>query len=116
MTFKPPVLGEFHPATDNKALLVQAGTALGMVCDYIQLNPVRAGLVPVGRMGDWRWSSYRWLRAKAERPAWLRPETALTEAGGLADGPAGWAAYDRYLAWQAADGPAGKGPAYASLS
>ena len=99
-----------------KALLVQAGTALGMVCDYLQLNPVRAGLASVGRLGDWRWSSYRWLRAKAERPAWLRPETALTEAGGLADGPAGWAAYDRYLAWQAADGPAGKGPAYASLS
>ncbi len=95
---------------------MQAGTALSMVCDYIQLNPVRAGLAPVGRLGDWRRSSYRWLRAKAERPAWLRPETALAEAGRLADGPAGWAAYDRYLAWQAADGPAGKGPAYASLS
>jgi len=99
-----------------KALPVQAGTALGMVCDYIHLNPVRARLASVGRLADWRWSSYRWLRAKEDRPAWLRPATALTEAGGLADGPAGWAAYDRYLAWQAADGPAGKGPAYASLS
>ena len=37
-----------------KALLVQAGTALGMVCDYIHLNPVRAGLASVGRMSDWR--------------------------------------------------------------
>jgi len=71
---------------------VEAGAALGTVCDYIHLNPVRAGLATVDRMGDWCWSSYRWLRAKAERPAWLRPETALTEAGGLVDGPTGWAA------------------------
>jgi hypothetical protein len=28
----------------------------------------------------------------------------------------GWAAYARYLAWQAAEGPAGKTKAYASLS
>ncbi len=28
----------------------------------------------------------------------------------------GWAAYDRFLAWQVADGPAGKGQAYVSLS
>ena len=99
-----------------KALVVQAGPPLGMLCDYLHLNPVRASIVPVERLGEWRWSSYRWLRAKADRPAWLHAETALTEAGGLVDGPAGWAAYDRFLAWQAEDGPAGKGPAYVSLS
>jgi len=99
-----------------KALVVEAGEALGQVCHYIHLNPVRAGLVPVARLGEWRWSSYRWLRARAERPAWLHVETALTQAGGLADGRDGWTAYDRYLAWQAEDGPAGKGQAYASMS
>jgi hypothetical protein len=99
-----------------KALVVQAGAPLGMLCDYIHLNPVRAGIVPVARLGEWRWSSYRWLSAKADRPRWLRVETALTEAGGLEDGKAGWAAYDRYLAWQAEDGPVGKGSAYVSLS
>jgi REP element-mobilizing transposase RayT len=63
-----------------KALVVQAGAPLGMLCDYIHLNPVRAGIVPVARLGEWRWSSYRWLSAKADRPRWLRVETALTEA------------------------------------
>ena len=77
---------------------------------------MRAGLVPVARLGKWRWSSYRWLRAKAGRPAWLQVETALTEAGNLADEREGWTAYDRYLAWQAEDGPVGKGEAYVSMS
>ena len=99
-----------------KALVVEAGSPLGMVCDYIHLNPVRAGIVPVESLAEWRWSSYRWLRAKGDRPAWLRAETALTAAGAVEDGPAGWAAYDRFLAWQAEEGPAGKGPAYVSLS
>ena len=36
--------------------------------------------------------------------------------GGLEDSAAGWAAYDRYLAWQAEDGPVGKGRAYVSMS
>jgi REP element-mobilizing transposase RayT len=99
-----------------KALVVERGAPLGMVCDYIHLNPVRAGIVPLGSLAEWRWSSYRWLRAKGERPAWLHAATALTAAGGLADDPAGWAAYDRFLAWQAEEGPAGNGPAYVSLS
>lgn len=99
-----------------KALVVESGTALGMLCHYIHLNPVRAGVVPVSTLGDWRWSSYRWLRAKTGRPGWLRMETALAEAGGLADEPAGWNAYEEYLAWQATEGPAGKGRAYASMS
>ncbi len=99
-----------------KALIVEPGPALGMLCHYLHLNPVRAGIVPVARLGEWRWSSYRWIKAKAQRPAWLRVETALCDAGELGDQPEGWAAYDRYLKWQAEDGPAGKGPAYVSMS
>lgn len=99
-----------------KALIVEPGPALGMLCHYLHLNPVRAGIVPVARLGEWRWSSYRWIKAKAQRPAWLRVETALWDAGELGDQPEGWAAYDRYLKWQAEDGPAGKGPAYVSMS
>ena len=70
----------------------------------------------MNRLGEWRWSSYRWLRAKANRPAWLRVTTALAEAGGLEDNAAGWGAYDRYLAWQTEDGPVGKGRTYVSMS
>lgn len=98
-----------------KALLVEPGAALGQVCDYIHLNPVRAGVVPVARLGEYRASSY-WHLGQAKRPGWLRMETALAEAGGLADTPAGRAAYAGHLAWQAAEGPAGKNAAYASLS
>src|SRR5450432_2308299 len=41
-----------------KALLVEAGGALGQVCHSIHLNPVRAGLVPVERLQAYRHSSY----------------------------------------------------------
>jgi hypothetical protein len=41
---------------------------------------------------------------------------ALRAAGELPDAAAGWKRYLEYLAWQAAEGPAGKNRAYASLS
>jgi len=40
----------------------------------------------------------------------------LLEAGGLTDTPAGRAAHAKYLAWQAAEGPAGKNAAYVAMS
>jgi putative transposase len=99
-----------------KALLVEEGEPLGMVCHYLHLNPVRAGVLPVIRLGEYRYSSYWYLRQPKVRPAGLRLETALTEAGGLADTTAGWNSYADYLAWQAAEGPAGKSKAYVSMS
>jgi putative transposase len=99
-----------------KALLVEEGPALGQVCDYIHLNPVRAGVVSVERLGEYRHSSYWFLRRPRVRPGFLHPETALTQAGGLADELRGWQAYEQYLDWQAAQGPAGKSRAYVSLS
>jgi REP element-mobilizing transposase RayT len=99
-----------------KALLVEEGEALGMLCHYIHLNPVRAGLVPVSRLAEYRHSSLWYLAQGKRRPGFLRCGTALAEAGGLADTPAGWRAYADYLAWQAAEGPAGKSKAYVSMS
>jgi REP element-mobilizing transposase RayT len=99
-----------------KALLVEEGEALGMLCHYIHLNPVRAGIIPVERLGEYRHSSHWYLSRPKLRPGLLQCGTALTEAGGLADTPAGWRAYDEYLAWQAAEGPAGKSKAYVSMS
>lgn len=99
-----------------KSLLVEEGEALGQLCDYIQLNPVRAGIVPVERLGEYRYSSYWYLQRPKGRPDCLRVETALEEAGGLADTPAGRRSYGKYLAWQSAEGPAGRNEAYASLS
>jgi len=99
-----------------KALLVEDGGPLGQVCDYIHLNPVRAGVVPVERLGEFRHSSFWYLAQPRLRPEFLRCETALAEAGGLADTPQGRRSYGEYLTWQAAEGPAGKNRTYVNLS
>jgi len=99
-----------------KALLVEEGAALGQVCHYIHLNPVRAGVVPAERLGEYRHGSFWYLGRPKARPAFLDLQTALSEAGGLADTPAGWRCYGDYLAWQAQTGPAGRNAAYACLS
>jgi len=99
-----------------KALLVDEDSSLGPLCDYIHLNPVRAGVATVAGLRDVSHSSYWHLWRTEGRPAFLRVETALKEAGGLADTAPGRAAYAAYLEWQAAEGPAGKNEAYANLS
>ena len=66
-----------------KALIVDgSGTGyLKTVCDYVHLNPVRAGLLaPEQPLQDYRWSSYPlYLRAGTSRPAWLRVDRLLGE-------------------------------------
>ncbi len=99
-----------------KGLLVEEGSPLAQVCHYIHLNPVRAGLVTPAALGSYRYSSYWYLTRPKRRPAFLQPGSALREAGDLLDTPAGWKAYADFLAWQAAEGPAGKSKAYVCLS
>ena len=48
-----------------KALHVEAGHALAQVAHYIHLNPVRAGVVPGERAGEFRWSSLHWFPGSA---------------------------------------------------
>lgn len=98
-----------------QSLLVENGDPLAMVCDYIHLNPVRANLAPVERLGHYRHSSYWYLQNPAIRPKFLLANTALS-ARKLTDTSAGRHSYAAYLAWQAAEGPAGKNQAYVSLS
>jgi REP element-mobilizing transposase RayT len=99
-----------------KALLVEEGEPLAMVCHYIHLNPVRAGIVPVERLGDYADSSYAHLRRPTSRPGFLSFSAALAGAGDLPDDARGWSSYADYLAWQAAEGPAGTSAAYVNLS
>lgn len=90
-----------------KALLVEPGEALGRVCHYIHLNPVRAGIVTAEKAGDYAWSSLpKFLQPG--RPPWLTSTTVLAEAGGLADTAAGWKCYLGYLAFLAEDEAARK--------
>ena len=99
-----------------KALLVEEGGPLGQVCHYLHLNPVRAGIVSVAELKDYRYSSYWYLGRPSARPKWLDLRTALIEAGELSDTAAGRKKYGAYLAWQALEGPVGRNKAYVSLS
>jgi len=99
-----------------KSMLVADTAHWSVLSIYIHLNPVRAGVTPMERLTGYRASSFWYLNRKAERPGFLRVETALEEAGGLPDNRSGWRAYEKYLAWQAETGPARKNKAYASLS
>ncbi len=83
-----------------KALHVESGHALAQVAHYIHLNPVRAKVVTIARMGEFVRSSLPRFSAK-NRPAWLAPETVLAESGGLSDTAAGWRKYREYLGFLA---------------
>ncbi|MEJ5999787.1 transposase [Paucibacter soli] len=52
-----------------KAILVDRDSYLLEVCRYVELNPVRAGMVE--RPGDWPWSSFLDHTGQREAPAWL---------------------------------------------
>ena len=85
-----------------KALLVEPGRPFGRVCDYIHLNPVRAGLVEPDKAVAYPWSSLARFGDK-NRPAWLNPETALAAAGSPSDTAAGWRQYASHLDFLATD-------------
>ncbi|HVZ64334.1 MAG TPA: transposase [Lacunisphaera sp.] len=78
-----------------KALLVESGQPMGRVSDYIHLNPVKAGVVPIERLEEYRYSSF-WYLART-RPNCLRLGWVLIEAG-AADSRVGWAYYRQHLA------------------
>ena len=69
-----------------KALLVDGrpgGTYLRRVCDYVHLNPVRAGMLGnKEKVHRFRWSSCtHYLTTKKKRPAWLRTDRLMGEHG-----------------------------------
>ncbi len=76
-----------------KALVVEGSGPgyLKSVCDYAHLNPARAELVkedqPLKRFGWSSWPAY--LRARSNRPGWLRVDRLLGEYGIPKDSPAG---------------------------
>ena len=64
--------------------------------DYVHLNPVRAGIVSLEELSDYRWTSYRLLRRPHQRGD-LTLGLALTTMHGLRDDSAGWDAYEERL-------------------
>jgi hypothetical protein len=99
-----------------KALLVEPGNALGQVCHYIHLNPVRAGLVLANEAATYAWSSLPKFTSGKARPEWLEPAVVLGQAGDLPDTAAGWRKYRQYLEFLAEDEPSRKELAAARMS
>ncbi|HWM24830.1 MAG TPA: transposase [Chthoniobacterales bacterium] len=56
---------------------------LRVACDYVHLNPARAGLLSAKQpLSDYAWSSYRdYLQRGLARPRWLRTDRLLGEQG-----------------------------------
>jgi REP element-mobilizing transposase RayT len=90
-----------------QALVIEPD-GLGAVAHYIHLNPVRARLLPIERLGEFADSSYAALLTPKQRPEWLCVDAFLDAAGELADTPAGRRKYGEYLTWLAQDKPAQK--------
>jgi putative transposase len=84
-----------------KALPVDAsGTGyLKSACDYVHLNPVRAGLLrPEQPLQAYPWSSYPfYLKPPERRPGWLRVDRLLGEWGIPVDSEAGRQEFARRL-------------------
>jgi len=84
-----------------KALIVDGSGSgyLRTVCEYVHLNPARARLLkPAQALREYRWSSWpEYLRVPGKRPAWLRVDRVLGEAGIPQDSAAGRAELDRRL-------------------
>lgn len=100
-----------------RAILVEPGEHLSRLVDYIHLNPVRAGLVPLGQLGQFRWSSYRWFaRGPAGRPPFLECSDWLRTFDGLTDSAEGWRSYQARLEWLMADEGHQKAAAFDRMS
>jgi REP element-mobilizing transposase RayT len=90
-----------------KGLLVdgEGKDFLRTVCDYVHLNPARAGMIQAGApLESYRWSSYpSYLAAAKERPEWLRVERLLGKRGIRADSAAGRREFARQMEQQRAE-------------
>jgi len=81
-----------------KAILLD-GDAVGSVCHYIHLNPVRAKLVDCAKLQEYEPCSFNRLWNTRKRRPYESFEVALDLAGGLKDNRAGRHLYRDYLSW-----------------
>ncbi len=77
----------------------RAADYLRVACDYVHLNPVRAGLVQEGeKLENYSWSSYGAYLHPKERPEWLRVDRLLGEHGLKEDNARGRREFERRMA------------------
>ena len=68
------------------------------VGEYIHLNPAKAGVVGVGQLAKYDWSSYPvYLQAPSKRPDWLVTHEVMEVCGIVGDTPKGRRAYAAYM-------------------
>jgi hypothetical protein len=91
-----------------KSLIVEEDSYLGGLLHYVHLNPVRAEMMDVADLRDYRWSSFWYLHYPSKRPDFMDVSGCLEAAGGLSDTSAGRKKYREYLAWLSADAGAQK--------
>lgn len=79
---------------------------LRAVCDYVHLNPARAGLIGEGlELSSFPWSSYpQYLLKPKERPEWLRVDRLLGELGIRQDGLRGREKFRTYMEGRVKEG------------
>jgi REP element-mobilizing transposase RayT len=84
-----------------KALIVDGSGSgyLRTACDYVHLNPQRAGLLaPDQKLSAYRWSSYaEYLKSPGRRKRWLRVDRLFGEVGIPKDSPAGRREFERRM-------------------
>ena len=80
-----------------KSLIVERDEYMGVLLDYIHLNPVRAGIVSSDQLQEYRWSSFWYLFHKRKRPSFMDISSCLYFAGHLADTPTDLKKYKSYL-------------------
>ncbi|HEX2852620.1 MAG TPA: transposase [Opitutaceae bacterium] len=78
-----------------QALLVEDHRALARLVHYINLNPVRAGVVEAAEVASFRWGSLRHF-AGGDNPSWLTGEVLLSVLN-LGDTTSGWKTYAAFL-------------------
>jgi REP element-mobilizing transposase RayT len=84
-----------------QAILVENASALLRVVHYIDLNPIRAGIIQPAAVAAFRWGSLRRF-VQGSQAAWLRGEIIVTGLM-LDDTRSGWAGYVKFLAELAGD-------------
>lgn len=99
-----------------KSLIVEEDAYLGALLHYVHLNPVRAGICPVEKLRNYRWSSYWYLFEPRSRPDFLSPAEALLRVGNFSDTPRGRQQYQDYLVWLSANEAARKELAFHQMS
>lgn len=77
---------------------------LRRACDYVHLNPVRAGLIaPNLKLDSFVWSSYPAYRRRRLRPGWLRVDRLLGEHGLADDTAASRREFERRMSYVRVD-------------